>query len=157
MYAIQHNVNTISTFIRYRTLVSNLSLFCVRVRMGSISKTCGTWRTYASFDSTWKGFLWPGVSYNILCIYLVFGYCFVFFFFLHSGMFSFFVSLRLCSSHLVLTASTYFIVRVISACCVICTLPQLRILLFFIRFFFFFLAFISRVAFFVVVLSYTVR
>jgi len=52
-----------------------------------------------------------------------------FFFPLHPGMFIFFVSLRLCSSHLLLSASTYFIVRVLSAC-VICTLPHLGILWF---------------------------
>ena len=40
------------------------------------------------------------------------------------------VSLRLCSSHLLLSASTYFIVRVLSAC-VICTLPHLGVLLIF--------------------------
>ena len=58
-----------------------------------------------------------------------------------------FVSLRLCSSHLLLSASTYFIVRVRFACCVICTLPHLGIL-FFIRLVFCFVALISRVAFF---------
>ena len=52
-------------------------------------------------------------------------------------MFVFFVSLRLCSSHLLLSASTYSIVRVFSAC-VICNLPHLGILLFFIRLVFFF-------------------
>ena len=63
-------------------------------------------------------------------------------------MLLFFVSLRLCSSHLLLSASTYFIVRVLSACA-ICILPHLGILLFFIRLvFFFFVALISRVAFF---------
>ena len=66
---------------------------------------------------------------------------------LRPGMFIFFVSLRLCSSHLILSARTYFIVRVLSAC-VICTLPDLGILLFFVRLFFFFVAVISRVAFF---------
>ena len=54
---------------------------------------------------------------------------FSYFFSLHPGMFIF-VSLRLCSSHLLLSASTYFVVRVLSAC-VICTLPHLGILLFF--------------------------
>ena len=49
-------------------------------------------------------------------------------FFLHPGMFIF-VSLRLCSSHLLLSASTYFIVRVPSAS-VVCTLPHLGILFF---------------------------
>ena len=66
--------------------------------------------------------------------------------FLHPGMFIFFVSLRLCRSHLLLSASTYFIVRVLSAR-VICTLLHLGILLFFIRSVFFFVALISRVAF----------
>ena len=56
---------------------------------------------------------------------------------LHPGMFIFFVSLRLCSSHLLLSASTYSIVRVFSAC-VFCNLPHLGILLFFIRLVFFF-------------------
>ena len=57
---------------------------------------------------------------------------FLFFFFsLYPCVFIFFVSLRLCSSHLLLSASTYFMVRVLSAC-VICTLrPHLGILLFF--------------------------
>ena len=54
----------------------------------------------------------------------------------HSGMFIF-VSLRLCSSHLILSASMYFVVRVLSAC-VICTLPHFGIILFFIRLVFFF-------------------
>ena len=49
--------------------------------------------------------------------------------FLHPEMLIFFVSLRLCSSHLLLSARTYYIVRVFSAC-VICTLPHLGILLF---------------------------
>ena len=63
-------------------------------------------------------------------------------------MFIFFVSLRLCSSHLLLSASTYYIVRVLSACCVICTLPHLGILFFNSFSFFFFVALNSRVAFF---------
>ena len=54
--------------------------------------------------------------------------CFFSYFSLHPGMFIFFVSLRLCSSHLLLSAKTYSIVRVLSACCVICTLPHLGIL-----------------------------
>ena len=40
-------------------------------------------------------------------------------------MFTFFVLTRLCSSELLLSASTYFIVRVLS--CVICILPRLAI------------------------------
>ena len=63
-------------------------------------------------------------------------------------MFILFVSLRLCSSHLLLSAGTHFIIRVLSARCVICTLPHLDILLFFIRLVFFFVALISRVVFF---------
>ena len=55
---------------------------------------------------------------------------------LRPGMFIFFVSLRLCSSHLILSARTYFIVRVLSAC-VVCTLPHLGIILFlFVQYFF---------------------
>ena len=50
-----------------------------------------------------------------------------------------------------------FIVRALSVCCVICTIPHHGILLFFIRLVFFFVAPISRVAFFFVVLSYPVR
>ena len=61
---------------------------------------------------------------------------------LHPGIFIF-VSLRQCSSHLLLSASTHFIVRVLSAC-VICTLPILAILWFsFVCVFFFFVALIS--------------
>ena len=52
-------------------------------------------------------------------------------------MFILFVSLRLCSRHLLLSASTYFIIRVLSVC-VICSLPHLRILWLFIRLLFFF-------------------
>ena len=40
----------------------------------------------------------------------------LFFFSLHPGMFIFFVSRLLCSSHLLLSASRYFMVRVLSAC-----------------------------------------
>ena len=58
------------------------------------------------------------------------------FFSLYPGMFIFFVFLHLCSSHLLLSGSTYFIVRVLSGC-ILCTLPHLRILLFFIRVVFF--------------------
>ena len=54
---------------------------------------------------------------------------FFYLFFLHQFMFIFFVSLRLCSRHMLLSASTYFIVRVLSAC-VSFTLPHLGILLF---------------------------
>ena len=77
-----------------------------------------------------------------------FSFFFSFFpiFFLHPGMFIFFVCLRLCSSHFLRSASTHFVVRV-SSPCVICTLPHLGILLFFIRY---------RWRFFVV-LSYLVR
>ena len=86
---------------------------------------------------------------------LVFVSCFLLFFFLffpyfvslHPGMFFFLVLLRLCSSHLLLSASTYHIVRVLSAC-VICTLPHLGILQFLFVSYFFFVALISRVAFF---------
>ena len=65
---------------------------------------------------------------------------------MHPGMFIF-VSLRQCSSHLLLSASTRFIVRVLSAC-VICTLPHLGILWFIRRVFVFFVALISGGVFF---------
>ena len=77
-------------------------------------------------------------------------------FFLHPGMFIFFVSLRLCSSHLLLSASTYFIVRVLSAC-VICTLHHLGIHRFFYSFSIFFRSSYFSGGVFVVVLSYPVR
>ena len=66
---------------------------------------------------------------------------------LHPGMFIF-VSLRQCSSHLLLSASTYFWVHVLSAC-VICTLPHLGVLIFLIVLIFF-VALILRVAIFFV-------
>ena len=75
-----------------------------------------------------------------------FSFLYFLIFFLHPVMFIF-VSLRLCSSRQLLTASTYFIVRVLSAR-VICTLPHLGIISFFIRLVFFFVVLISRVAFF---------
>ena len=81
----------------------------------------------------------PWVRFSCL---LAFVPCFLLFvfrfsfliFFLHTGMFIFFVSLRLCSSHLLLSASTYFI-------------PSRNSLVFFIRPAFFFVGLISRVAF----------
>ena len=76
-------------------------------------------------------FLLAFVPCFLLFVFLFFPFLL---FLLHTGMFIFFVSLRLCSSHLLLSASTYFIVRVISAC-VFCTLPNLGILSFFIRLF----------------------
>ena len=91
--------------------------------------------------------------------FLLFVFLFAFlslliFFSLRPGMFIFLVSLRLCSSHMLLSASTYFVVRVLSAC-VICTLPHLGILSFFHSFslFFFFSSYFSGGVFFVV-LSY---
>ena len=84
-------------------------------------------------------------SYFSIFVFLFFS-CF---FHLHRDEITFFVSRRLCSSHLLLSASTYFIfiVRVLSAC-VICTLPNLGFFFFLIRLaFFFFVALISRVAF----------
>ena len=75
-------------------------------------------------------FLLAFVPCFLLFVFVSFSY-----FFLHPGMFIF-VSLCLCGSHLLLSASTYFIVRVLSAR-VICTLPHLGILLFFIRLVFF--------------------
>ena len=74
---------------------------------------------------------------------------------LHTGMFIF-VSLRQCSSHLLLSASTHFIVRVLSAC-VICTLPHLGIILFYIRLVSFFRGLYFSGGVFFVVLSYPVR
>ena len=63
------------------------------------------------------------------------------------GMFIF-VSLRQCSSHLLLSASTHFIVRVLSAW-IICTLPHLGIIWFsFVWFLLFFVALISAGVFF---------
>ena len=72
----------------------------------------------------------------LLCLAFYFSFFFSFLIFsLHTGMFIF-VSLRLSSSHLLLSASTYFMVRVLSAC-VICTLPHLGIIFFFYSFIFF--------------------
>ena len=98
------------------------------------------------------------LAFFVPCFLLsVFRYFFLFFFFsLHPGMFIFFVSLRLCSSHLLLSASTHFIVRVLSAC-VICTLPHLGIILFYIRLVSFFRGLYFSGGVFFVVLSYPVR
>ena len=83
--------------------------------------------------------LWRRLEYDflaslLLCLASYFSFfVFLFFFFpIYPSMFISFVSLRLCSSNLPLSASTYFIfiVRVLSAC-VICTLPHLGIILFF--------------------------
>ena len=53
-------------------------------------------------------------SYVSFFFFLLFSYFLIFS--LHAGMFIFSVSLRLCSSHLLLSASTYFMVRILSAC-----------------------------------------
>ena len=92
--------------------------------------------------------LWRRLEYDFLAFvpcFLLFVFLF-FFFFLHPGMFIFFVSLRLYSSYLLLSADTYFVVRVLSAC-VIRTLPHLGILLIFYSFSLFSVALISRKAF----------
>ena len=87
-----------------------------------------------------QGTYYSGNSTNCCCIntwYLVPGRIYMQYFSLHPGMFIFFVSLRLCSN-LLLSASTYFIVPVLSAC-VMCTLyPISGILLFFYSSSFFF-------------------
>ena len=64
--------------------------------------------------------------------FLLFVFLFFLSFSLHPGMVVFFVSLRLCSSRLLLSASTCFMVHVLSAC-VICTLPHLEFFRFFVR------------------------
>ena len=61
----------------------------------------------------------------------VFRCSFLFFFSLHPGMLIFFVSLRLCSSHLLLSASTYFIVRVLSALCHLYPTPSRNYFIFY--------------------------
>ena len=102
--------------------------------------------------------LWRRLEYDFLafvpCSLLFFFFSFFSYYLLHLGMFVFSVFLRTWSNHLLLSASTYFIVRVLSAC-VIRILPHLGIILFFIRLEFF-VALISRVVFFFVVLSYPV-
>ena len=89
----------------------------------------------------------------------VFRFSFLSLFFFRASRYVYLLRVPLCSSHLLLPASTYFIVRVLSAC-VICTLPHLGILLFFYSStcsIFFFVALICRLAFFFVVLSYPAR
>ena len=87
----------------------------------------------------WLVLLWKRPEYDsFACLLLCLASYFAFFvfrfslfvFFLHHGMFILFVSLRLCSSHLLLSASTYYIVRALSAY-VICTLPHLVFCFFF--------------------------
>ena len=59
----------------------------------------------------------------------VFRFSFLSLFFFRASRYVYLLRVPLCSSHLLLPASTYFIVRVLSAC-VNCTLPHLGILLF---------------------------
>ena len=77
-------------------------------------------------------------------------FSFLFFLSLHHGMFisfcPFVCAAAICYSQQV--PGTYFIVRVISACCVICTLPHHGIICFFYSFSIFFVALIYRVVFF---------
>ena len=70
--------------------------------------------------------LWRRLDYDFLLLWLA-SY-FSYFLLPYPGMFIFFVFLRLCSSHLLLSASTYFRVRVrVLSSCVICFLPHLGI------------------------------
>ena len=130
-------------------------------RLDFVSETVSETGRFVAMETPWVRFscLLAFVPCFLLrfSFFLFFVSCF--FFFLHPGMFIFFVSLRLCSSHLLLSASTYFIVRVFSAC-VICTLPHLGILLFFWSSSFYF--FLNRSSYFsgsvfFIVLSYPVR
>ena len=70
--------------------------------------------------------LLPTFRFSFFFLFLIFFPC-------NPGMFIFFVSLRLCSSHLLLSASTYLLYVFFLLVCVICTLPHVGILLFFIR------------------------
>ena len=67
---------------------------------------------------------------------------------LHPGMFIFLVSLRLCSIHLLLSASTDFIPGSTCSCCLCHLYPTLSRNCFVFLRFVFFVALISRVAFF---------
>ena len=102
------------------------------VWQGSPSRLCSRDEKICCYgDALSTIFLLAFVPCFLLFVFRFYFLCFNIF--LHPGKFIFFVSLRLCSSHLLLSASTYFRVRVLSACCVIRTLPHLGILSFFIR------------------------
>ena len=101
-------------------------------RLGCIAET----GRFVAMETPWVRF--SCLLAFVPCFLLFFfRFCFFNIFFPHAGMFIFFVSLRVCSSHQLLSASTYFIVRVLSAC-VTCTLPHLGIILFFYSFSIFF-------------------
>ena len=102
-------------------------------RLGSVAETGRFWCYGDALSTT---FLLACLCALIPTFVFRSSFLFLICFFLHPGMFIF-VSLRLCSSHLLLSASTYFIVRVLSAC-VICTPPHLGILRFFCSFSIFF-------------------
>ena len=68
----------------------------------------------------------------------VFRFSFLFFVFLHPGMFIFSVPLRLCSSHLLLSASTVFYCKCSFCLCHLYPTPSRNSFVFFIRLFFFF-------------------
>ena len=78
--------------------------------------------------------------------FLHFAFLFFPFLFFPASRYVYLLRVPSCSSHLLLSARTYFIVRVLSAC-VICTLPHLELLCFY-SFSFFFVALISRAALF---------
>ena len=90
--------------------------------------------------------LWRRLEYDLLpCLLLCLASYLSFFVFLFI-IFLFFACIavvdllrviRLCSRHLLLSASTYFTVRVLSAC-VLCTLPHIGIILYFYSFSIFF-------------------
>ena len=98
-------------------------------------------------------------------LFFVFRFSFLSFliFFLHPGMSIFIVSLRLCSNHLLLSASTEYVFYSTCSFCLFVSFAPYTISEFFCFLFvqysgvFFFVALIFRVVFFFVVLSYSVR
>ena len=108
----------------------------------------------------WRRLEYDFLACMLMCLasyfsFFVFSFLSFLIFFLHPGMFIFFVSRRLCSSNLLLlSATTYFIVRVLS---VVSFVPYPILESFFYLFSIFFRNSYFSDGIFVVVLSYPVR
>ena len=111
-------------------------------RLGFVAET----GRFVAMETPWVRF-----SCLLLCLASYFSFfAFLFFLFLFFPASRYVYLLRVSSSvqPQFATVSKYLFYSTCSFCCVICTLPHLGILLFFIRSIFFFVALISRVSFF---------
>ena len=84
----------------------------------------------------WRRLEYDFLAFKICALLLTFLFSFLSFLISLASRYVYLLRVPLCSSHLLISASMYFIVHVLSACA-ICTLPHFGIMLFFIRLVFF--------------------